>query len=106
MNHRAHQKPHVGNEFELHSQILRQLMKSRISLLMALVFLTGMYYALAQSLASAVNCGVGDGPSCVVATDVNNDGKLDLIIANQGSFSTSVPPDACHFGLSLIWIFV
>jgi hypothetical protein len=41
-------------------------------------------------LSSSPNMGVGSYPYAVVAADINNDGKLDLISANGGSNSISV----------------
>ena len=60
-------------------------MKPRIGLLMIIGLLAGLHPVAAQvSFAPAANYRVDKGPNCVVAMDVNNDGKLDLICANSG----------------------
>jgi hypothetical protein len=42
------------------------------------------------SLANKVDYTTGTGPSSVVAGDVNNDGKIDLVVANYNSVSNSM----------------
>jgi hypothetical protein len=42
------------------------------------------------TFAAAVNYGVGGSPYSLVATDLNNDGKLDLAVANYGSNQVAV----------------
>ncbi len=44
---------------------------------------------------------VGYGPTCVVAADINGDGKIDLISANQTSSSLSVLTNDGHGNFSL-----
>ena len=51
---------------------------------MTIGFLAGLYHVGAQvSYAPAVAYKVGIAPAAVTAADVNGDGKLDLICANQ-----------------------
>src|SRR5262245_45285058 len=42
------------------------------------------------SLTPAVGYGVGSAPQAVVTADFNNDGHLDLAVANSGSNNVSV----------------
>jgi hypothetical protein len=66
-------------------------MKSRIRLLMTIALLAGLHQAAAQvSFAPAVNYGVGKSPYCVIAADVNGDGKVDLISANEQANTLTV----------------
>ena len=43
-----------------------------------------------SSFAAKVDFTAGTGPHCVTAGDLNSDGKMDLIVANQGSNTISV----------------
>jgi hypothetical protein len=66
-------------------------MKLAIRLLIALTLLAGLRQAAAQTtFALATNYIVGNGPSSVVAADVNGDGKVDLISANQNDATLTV----------------
>jgi hypothetical protein len=63
-------------------------MKPRICLLMIVGFFAGLHQAAAQSFVVSFFPAVGNHPGQVVAMDVNNDGKLDLICANDNTNGT------------------
>ncbi len=50
----------------------------------------GVHHGTAQSFVLASSPGVGASPSSVTAADVNGDGRVDLISANQGDSTLSV----------------
>ena len=53
-----------------------------------LALLAGASGVTAKNVVLSYNYTVGSGPFNVVAADVNGDGKLDLICANQGVYPT------------------
>ena len=60
-------------------------MKPRIGLLTTIALAAGLHYGAAQvAFAPAVTNGVGNNPAVSAVTDVNGDGKIDLICGNAG----------------------
>src|ERR1039457_5997848 len=64
-------------------------MKQNTCPMIMIGLLAGLQYASAQvAFAPAVNYTVGSHPKCVIAAEVNADGKLDLICANNAANNT------------------
>ncbi|HET7625831.1 MAG TPA: VCBS repeat-containing protein, partial [Verrucomicrobiae bacterium] len=65
-------------------------MKSHILTMIILSASAGGFRAEAQTFGNAVNYKVGSSPYSVVAADVNGDGKVDLISADEGSSTLTI----------------
>jgi hypothetical protein len=73
-----------------HRRFTATLTKLRISLLITLTLLTGLYQVAAQSFVLTSSPGVGSTPVCVIAADINGDAKVDLISANLNGGTLTV----------------
>ena len=65
--------------------------ETSLKFLITIALFGGVCQAVGQmSFAVATNYPVGSSPYCVIATDVNGNGNVDLISANEGSSSLTV----------------